>query len=488
MDERQADWYSANRMKTRPPMPGTFRFIFIAVVLMLLVDHYVFGGKREYIEDARSGAVQEQQATKNQQDTPARAVPGDGKDFFEATPMEEPTLQQQAAPNTPVPSEGAVSGAKTENGFQGPAGIITDEQQTASLPPAPDGAKGNAAPGGKGETETMSMGARPRLSGRPMVAIVIDDLGMDVRRTKRVMYLPQPITLAFLPYAPKTAELAREGKAKGHSLIIHTPMEATDGRLNIGPGGLKVSMQPEALDTAFAAMMKSFEGYEGINNHMGSRMTQNRPAMDRIMRTLAANNLFFLDSKTAGRSVGARAAAAAGVPYAERDVFLDHVDSAEFVRKALAHTEQLALRRGYAIAIGHPKDHTIAGLQAWIPTLEAKGIELVPVKRLLIHPSRTQVAESGEDKGAPRVIPAAARDGDDKHSPTETDVVQDDTAEDVSQSEKPALVALTPEMVEKNAAETLDMFPDEWPSPAAGMDTPPASSAAPTFSIEQPIY
>jgi polysaccharide deacetylase 2 family uncharacterized protein YibQ len=91
----------------------------------------------------------------------------------------------------------------------------------------------------------------------------------------------------------------------------------------------------------------------------------------------------------------------AGIPFAERDVFLDHEETPAFVASALAHAERLAKSKGSAIAIGHPKDVTIEGLRAWIPTLKDKGLELVPVSAILMQP--TSVATIHE---APAPLPA----------------------------------------------------------------------------------
>lgn len=318
-------------MKPRPPALQTLKFVLIAIVMMVMVDQFVFGGKRSYIENARKNApvLEKPQAEVAAiKPPPVRVVPPDGKAFFDAPPSEgaaEKMVEQQAEP---LPKE---------------------KQRTA----------------------------------RARIAIIIDDVGMDIKRSRAVIDLPAAVTLAYLPYAPQVRKLAKEGKAKGHEIIIHTPMAAMDANLNIGPGGLRDGMSAAEIRAAFAVMLSSFEGYDGINNHMGSRLTQERAAMDVIAAMLKERGLFFVDSKTSEKSVVVAAALAAGVPHASRDVFLDHVDSAEFVGKALAQTERKALAQGSAIAIGHPKDHTIAGLKAWLPTLKDKGIDVVPVGALV---------------------------------------------------------------------------------------------------------
>ena len=146
------------------------------------------------------------------------------------------------------------------------------------------------------------------------------------------------------------------------------------------------------LDTA----MNSFDGYIGINNHMGSKLTQSAGAMNLLMSELKKRGLAFLDSKTIASSIAAKTAQSYEVPYAERDVFLDHDSDLEAVIMSLQRLEELALKHGHAIAIGHPKKNTIKALQEWLPTLEDKGLSLVPLSSVLVvnQPSASLDARS----------------------------------------------------------------------------------------------
>lgn len=220
---------------------------------------------------------------------------------------------------------------------------------------------------------------------KPRVVIIIDDLGLNVRNSKRVVGLPAPLTLAYLPYANGLQGQVDEAREAGHELIIHTPMEPMNGKTDPGPGALLSSMSDTAREAAFEKMLDSFEGYIGINNHMGSRLTQDEDAMIQIMEMLRVRGLVFVDSKTSPQSVAADVAREMGLYYAERDVFLDHEETPEFVARALLQLENIARRKGIAIAIGHPKEVTIAALEAWIPTLEQKGLLLAPVSAVLSH-------------------------------------------------------------------------------------------------------
>ncbi len=219
------------------------------------------------------------------------------------------------------------------------------------------------------------------------IAIVIDDVGMNRKLSHALVEMSDvPLTLAFLPYAPKLKALTEPAQEAGHELIIHMPMEPMDGKIDTGPIALKSDMDSGELKGMLEQAFDSFEGYVGLNNHMGSRLTQDKKSMDVLMDVLDQRGLFYLDSKTISSSLAANAAREQGIRFAERDVFLDHEDSLAFVRGALKKAEKIALEKGSAIAIGHPKANTIAGLKEWIPTLEARGFEVVPVSDLLLHP------------------------------------------------------------------------------------------------------
>jgi len=97
-----------------------------------------------------------------------------------------------------------------------------------------------------------------------------------------------------------------------------------------------------------------------------------------VMAVARRRELLFLDSRTTGESVAPGLAAREGIPFIERSIFLDHDPGRATVDRQLAQLERVAQRHGHAIAIGHPRDATIAGLAAWLRTVEARGLALVP--------------------------------------------------------------------------------------------------------------
>ena len=222
---------------------------------------------------------------------------------------------------------------------------------------------------------------------KPRIAIVIDDMGFDRDNSARALRLPPEVTLAYLPYAPSVEVQVRRARLKGHPVILHLPMEAPDHRGKPGVNVLSVKSDEATLRKQLTRMLGRFGGYIGVNNHMGSRFTRDRARMDIVLSELKTRGLFFLDSRTSGRSVGAKAAAAAGIPYAARDVFLDHEPDAAKIRARLAETELIARRTGEAIAIGHPRTTTMKLLAPWVAGLAARGFDLVRLDSLLKRPA-----------------------------------------------------------------------------------------------------
>lgn len=278
--------------------------------------------------------------------------------------------------------------------------ILSSEKQAKPEQPAPS----SSAPVQAEQASIVPvMGARPPVK-KGTVVIIIDDMGLTAG-SREVEKLPGPLTLAYLPYAQGLPEQTARARKRGHELMVHMPMQPMNGRIDGGPTLLKVDQSEEKFMELLRYNLSQFDGYVGINNHMGSRLTQNRAAMDRVMKELSRRGLYFIDSKTIGSSVAASAAADAGLTYAERDIFLDHEINMPFIRNALKQVEWTARHKGYAIAIGHPHDETIRALAEWLPTLKEKGLTLRPASAVVRRASGAVVMAS-----APTVPTAEAQE------------------------------------------------------------------------------
>jgi len=214
---------------------------------------------------------------------------------------------------------------------------------------------------------------------RPMIAIVLDDVGAAPGDVPGAISLPGPITLSIMTYATNAAKIAAEAHRVGHEIMVHVPMEPINRDADPGPNALLVNLGTAEIARRLDWGLAQFPGYVGINNHMGSKFTQNAAGMRVVLEQLKARGLLFLDSRTIASSVGDSLAAELGVTHLQRDVFLDDVIDEADIMKELARTEAIARKHGVAIAIGHPHRDTVAALRQWIPEAQAKGFVLVPI-------------------------------------------------------------------------------------------------------------
>ena len=219
------------------------------------------------------------------------------------------------------------------------------------------------------------------------IAIVIDDCGLDRPRTERAIALPAAVTLSFLPYANDLPAQTEAARRNGHELLVHVPMQPVNAHIDMGPTGLAVDLPREEVLRRLRWDLGRFDGYVGINNHMGSRFTTDRQAMSWVIGELRSRGLMFLDSRTIAGSVGESLASADDVPYAGRDVFLDDERTADAVEARLMDAEAVAHKKGAAIAIGHPHDATLAALNRWIAELPRSGVVLVPLTAVVRAPA-----------------------------------------------------------------------------------------------------
>jgi polysaccharide deacetylase 2 family uncharacterized protein YibQ len=221
-------------------------------------------------------------------------------------------------------------------------------------------------------------------TGKPKLAIVIDDLGHDRRLARRFLEIEGPLSFSVLPNGTFSESIAQRVHGAGRELLLHLPMEPKDyPKVNPGEGALLVKMTDAEMLQTLRKDLDSLPYISGVNNHMGSRFSESEHNMRVVMEELKYRGLFFLDSRTSKKTKAFVVAQQLGVPSAERNVFLDNIQSSTAIRGQLKRLIQLARLKGRAIGIAHPYEVTLGVLKQEIPKLSSEGVELVPVSRLM---------------------------------------------------------------------------------------------------------
>lgn len=215
-------------------------------------------------------------------------------------------------------------------------------------------------------------------------AIVIDDMGRDISKLRELMEVDVPINIAILPYLKDSRIVAEEANERGWNVLLHIPMEPQNiEKYNPGKGALLMGMTTEEVRSAVNDGLDAVPYAIGMNNHMGSRFTEDERLMMVVLEAAKERGVFFLDSKTTNRSVGQSLARKMGVKSASRSVFLDNSQDKEYISAQIEELIRIARQRGTAIGIGHPHLETISVIREKADDFERAGVRLVSLEELV---------------------------------------------------------------------------------------------------------
>ena len=235
-------------------------------------------------------------------------------------------------------------------------------------------------------------------------AIVIDDLGAEPEPAQKLLALPYPLTYSILPYLRSSHATAEDVHRAGREVMLHLPMEAEPGpHPSPGEGVIRIGMSEAETLRVLRNDLAAIPFVGGVNNHMGSRATENRTLMTGVMKVLAERRLYFIDSRTTSASVALHAARRQGIPSFYRSVFLDDEENVSYTLGQLRLFCHVVQEQGAALAIGHPHPTTIAALAQFLPEFDRANIELVPASRLVHLP---EIARLHPPNTGPRTVAA----------------------------------------------------------------------------------
>jgi uncharacterized protein len=224
---------------------------------------------------------------------------------------------------------------------------------------------------------------KKELTDKPKIAIIIDDLGYQTEIVERILNLNFPVAVSVLPFLSHSQLVAQMGKEKGMTVLLHLPMEPHNSGVNPGQGAIFSTMSEEDIRNKVSSNLLNLPNIDGINNHMGSKVTENEEIMRVVLTEIKKRGMFFVDSMTSPNSVGYKLSKEMGIKTAYRSVFLDNEKDLDYIRNQVKLLKEYAIRNGSAIAIGHPYCNTVDVLYEMDSLLQSEGIEIVNLEELL---------------------------------------------------------------------------------------------------------
>lgn len=221
----------------------------------------------------------------------------------------------------------------------------------------------------------------PKVKKLPEVAIIFDDLGESLKEVSELYSLNIPLTASVIPGLKFSGQSAAMAERCGFSVFIHMPMEPegvsafrTKKYTFISP-----SQSPREVKSLLRYYLNSLPQAIGVNNHMGSAATADRPLMEIVMRAVKQRNLIFIDSRTSPKSVAYSVAKSQGLVAGINDGFIDAADDAKLINERLDFLAGKAAEKGKIIIIAHPRKRTLAVLRAKLPLLKTK-VRFITIK------------------------------------------------------------------------------------------------------------
>lgn len=217
---------------------------------------------------------------------------------------------------------------------------------------------------------------------KPQIAIIIDDMGYRYKVGQELIRLDMGLSFAFLPFTTHTQSLMDLAASFNTDILLHLPMEPSSTKWDPGVGSLYTSMDTATIMKQVEKDLTDVPLAIGVNNHMGSKFTSHKTAMQAALTVIKNKNLFFLDSVTSSTSIAYATALELGMKTGRRDIFLDNEQNDAKIKMQLEKLVQRARKNGSAIGIGHPYPATLATLkkeQWWLKN----QVELVGISALV---------------------------------------------------------------------------------------------------------
>jgi polysaccharide deacetylase 2 family uncharacterized protein YibQ len=238
-------------------------------------------------------------------------------------------------------------------------------------------------------TSTRATSRRADMStDQPVLALIVDDFGQyDGPLLDAFNRLPVEVAFAILPGLPFTETVMERAMSVGREVIVHIPMEADLSTVSPGNITITTDLSSREVYNRIQEFFREIPIAKGANNHMGSRLNQNRQLMRAVLRYFVEKDYFYIDSRTTPNTVAREIAEEMGVRFAERDLFLDTPENSdEVLEERLSDLQRLIVTQGRVLVITHCFDRgRLTRLELFIEAAEKMGFVLIPVSEFVVR-------------------------------------------------------------------------------------------------------
>ncbi|MDX1808057.1 MAG: divergent polysaccharide deacetylase family protein [Sulfurospirillaceae bacterium] len=321
------------------------RLFYIATISVLLFLGFVFY-KYAYLPSQKhqvsNVSVQNEKSTKELMDKMKHMLEVENKRVREeinASKRKEPVVEK------PIKQIEKIIASKKEVKTQ------DDSSKQHYLSEAQDFKKNS-----KQEEANVTTEKSVKYKGMPRLAIIIDDVSFP-HEVKRIQEIPYKVTPSFFPPTkvhPETVKLSNEFSI----CMLHLPLEAMSYP-HPEPQTLLASDSRDTIYKRIKSLKSEFPHIKYYNNHTGSKFTADEQAMEKLISVMHGFGLHFVDSRTTAATKAKEVSKKLHLKLISRDIFLDNTTNPKDIISQLKKAVEIAKKRGYAVAIGHPHKNTL---------------------------------------------------------------------------------------------------------------------------------
>lgn len=222
----------------------------------------------------------------------------------------------------------------------------------------------------------------PQKQGK--IALIIDDSGYSRHDCEKLAQIQVPVTISILPQLAHSKEVDACASGQGKEVMLHMPMEPHVFKEKYPVDYfIKTNMSSAQIVKRLSDALLSVPHAAGINNHEGSKATEDSRVMYIVFKELAKRGLFFVDSRVTNKSVCKVLAEKLDLPFTGRDIFLDNINEKSAIEKEFANLAAKAKSRGTVIAIGHARTKSWPVIIEQVKALSEEGYEFVTVRDMI---------------------------------------------------------------------------------------------------------
>jgi uncharacterized protein len=220
--------------------------------------------------------------------------------------------------------------------------------------------------------------APPSGPNHPKIAIVFEHAGASLAELQPIYAMHRPFALGIFPHMRYSAQIAREAPSHGLVPMLHLPMESNNPA-DLGPvsGIVWVRMSDAEIARVVEGDLDSVPGVVGVDNHGGSRATEDPRVMRAALAVVKARGLWFEENRNSPRSVATDVARRLGLRALQVTSYLDQPPNG--IADKLRGLIVTARRQGWAVGVGHIVTGTPQVVRRLLPEFDRAGVEIVPL-------------------------------------------------------------------------------------------------------------